>query len=65
MSRGRQSQPTHLIADRVWYYVHNGSIDLVVSEPNVSPQSVRLKRAWLLRMLSQLRPLKTRARKAR
>ena len=65
MIRGRQSPPTHVIVGRVWYYVNKDSIDLVVSEPNGAPQMVRLTRAWLRRMVSQLRPLTKGARKAR
>ena len=55
-----RTAPRDIEDGKAWYYVNNGSVDLVLREPNVSTLSYRLKRRHLLSMLSELRPLKSR-----
>lgn len=52
-----RSQPRDIEPERAWYYVNDGSVDLVIRDPNVSTLSYRLKRKHLLAMLAELRPL--------
>lgn len=49
-----RNEPRELNA-KAWYYANDGSVDLV-TEGDRLVRTVRLKRAWLLRMLADLRP---------
>ena len=49
-----RSQPRDL-AQNAWYYANDGSVDLVTQGDSLT-RTVRLKRAWLVRMLADMRP---------
>ena len=51
-----RNEPRTITEDEVWYYVNRESVDLVVREPNVFTKTIRLRRAMLQKMLSELHP---------
>ena len=51
-----RNQPRDIDPERAWYYVNDGSVDLVLREPNIATITHRLKRRVLEAMLSELKP---------
>jgi hypothetical protein len=57
-----RTAPRDIEPERAWYYLNDGSVDLVLREPNKYTTQIRLTRKTLLNMLAELKPLKAKRR---